>query len=420
MQLYSDQSYHLSASQAHPAIELKRIPGKGRGMVVTSDSSVIAGEVLFFSRPLAFKSGKPGHQVNPSALTSSLGQLSQADKRRLQFLLDSDKVSLDDLLNAEEMIKKEEQARASSAKGFGSQPLPAAAEATITPLQIEQLLQSSSFGHLHNDLALSSTRGEGFSSFVGLWPTLALLNHSCAPSSLPVLVGDSIVVRAARQIRGSEEITISYLGNERMMPVMARNKRLVSEFGFECNCFRCQVERKQPEEITQKISSIHEWLNGQDLIIRAKRALGASDNQEVEKIKGECEARQKELQDKMDTLHLSPEEQLWLKCAVYGLYELSALCKDGAKSDPSIPASLSNLVAAVAPGSETHLLLALDRLLRAGERERTGPNTEAAAKDAIMAYGIRYGLIGDKTLTMIMDTLAKVQDDLGRYSIVDA
>lgn len=416
MQLYSDKSYQTSGNQVHPSVELKRISGKGRGLV-TSDI-IAAGEAICVSEPLALIRAQPGHQVDPSSLIPGLLQLSPGDKRRLRFLLDKEtQSSLDDLVNAEEAIRKEEQARASSMKGFGSQPLPATSEPSFTSEQIDELLKSSSYGHIHNDLALSTIRDDGPSSFVGLWPTLALLNHSCAPSSIPVPVGDSIVVRATRQIRGGDEITISYLGNERMMPVSIRNKRLKSEFGFECQCFRCQVETKQPEEMKQKISNIHDWLTNQDLIVRAKRALGASDTQEVAKIKRECSERREDLQDKMTELNLSPEEQLWIKCSVYGLFELSALCSDDSKTDPSIPASLSQLVAAVAPGSEPHLLLALDRLLRAGEQARTGPDTEAAAKDAIMAYGVRYGPIGDRILTQLMDALSKIQSDLGRYTI---
>ena len=420
MQLYSDRTYQPSGGQVHPSIELRRIPGKGRGLI--SSAEIGAGEIVCISSPLAFASGQPGLTLDPSSLVPHLLNPSQADKRRIHFLLDRDKAKqpLEDLLNVEEVNRKEESKKTLSQKGFGAQPLPEAVsppEAPITSEDINSLLQSSSFGHVHTDLALSQTRGEPLSSFVGLWPELSLLNHSCAPNSVPVLVGDKIIVRSARQIRGGEEVTISYLGNERMMPASVRNKRLgQQDFNFECNCFRCQIERKQPGEITRQIDTIHEWLMDKSLIQTAKSALGAGDEERVNEIRQLCLVHEKNLMEKIAGLGV--EEQLWLKSSVYGLFELLALCNDSAKSDPTIPASLSQLIAPVAPGSEPHLLLSLDRLLRAGEKARTGPETEAAAKDAIVAYGVRYGLIGDAVLTKIMDALAMVpESDLGRYSI---
>lgn len=49
-------------------------------------------------------------------------------------------------------------------------------------------------------------------SCAGLWPELALLNHSCAPNAVVVVVGGAAYVRAARPIVEGEEVAVSYLG----------------------------------------------------------------------------------------------------------------------------------------------------------------------------------------------------------------
>ena len=50
-------------------------------------------------------------------------------------------------------------------------------------------------------------------SFNGLWPELALVNHSCAPNlSLLVVGGGRMVARAARPVFEGDEVTTSYLG----------------------------------------------------------------------------------------------------------------------------------------------------------------------------------------------------------------
>ena len=44
-------------------------------------------------------------------------------------------------------------------------------------------------------MALSPSRGDPMTSHAGLWPELALTNHSCLPNALPMVVGDRLVLR---------------------------------------------------------------------------------------------------------------------------------------------------------------------------------------------------------------------------------
>jgi hypothetical protein len=80
--------------------------------------------------------------------------------------------------------------------------------------------------------------------------------------------------------------------------------------------------------------------------------------------------------------------RLWLKASAYGLYELLVNCQDvGNESDPGQLAQLTSLMALVAPGSESHLFLTLERLLRAGQIAKASSETEQAAKECVLVSG---------------------------------
>ena len=100
------------------------------------------------------------------------------------------------------------------------------------------------------------------------------------------------------------------------------------------------------------------------------------------------------------------------------MYELLALCRDvGNETRPDQPASLAPFMSLISPGTEAHLFLSLERLLRAAEIERQGPETETAAKACILAHSVRYGMISDQVLTRIMDVLGSTDYYMGRYTI---
>lgn len=75
----------------------------------------------------------------------------------------------------------------------------------------------------------------------GVWPEFALVNHSCAPNTVPpVLVKDRLLLRTALPVPTGEELTTSYLGLAGGMPLQQR-RQLLQHYGFTCNCQRCKV-----------------------------------------------------------------------------------------------------------------------------------------------------------------------------------
>jgi hypothetical protein len=83
-----------------------------------------------------------------------------------------------------------------------------------------------------------------------IYENTSRINHSCdfnaVVSTDPFAKDDSIqMIRAVSLIRKGEGIYISYLGSFTFADVWVRNERLKREKFFECQCRRCELNRKE-------------------------------------------------------------------------------------------------------------------------------------------------------------------------------
>jgi hypothetical protein len=60
--------------------------------------------------------------------------------------------------------------------------------------------------------ALLQVRHERPQGFIGVWPELALLRHSCAPNSSVVVVGKHALLHATADMDADTEVTFNKLG----------------------------------------------------------------------------------------------------------------------------------------------------------------------------------------------------------------
>nr|CAH7757419.1 unnamed protein product [Callosobruchus chinensis] len=74
-------------------------------------------------------------------------------------------------------------------------------------------------------------------------PTIALLNHSCAPNATILICSDFVVVKSTRTIREGEEITICYSEVDALLRVNERHIITEEIFHFTCNCSFCTYEK---------------------------------------------------------------------------------------------------------------------------------------------------------------------------------
>ena len=81
----------------------------------------------------------------------------------------------------------------------------------------------------------------------GLFPVVALLNHSCFPNCVPefeeFVVGNigQCVIRTVNDVHVGEELTISYLAETRWHHATHHRRCLLEKlWGFSCTCIRCK------------------------------------------------------------------------------------------------------------------------------------------------------------------------------------
>ncbi|XP_053793641.1 histone-lysine N-methyltransferase SMYD3 isoform X4 [Vidua chalybeata] len=96
---------------------------------------------------------------------------------------------------------------------------------------------------------------------VGLYPSMSLLNHSCDPNCVIVFEGYQLLLHSVREIQIGEELTISYV--ESLMPTRERQKQLVRQYCFECDCPLCQNQEKDAEKLA---GEEHAWKEVKDAV----------------------------------------------------------------------------------------------------------------------------------------------------------
>ncbi|KAL9692280.1 hypothetical protein quinque_015869 [Culex quinquefasciatus] len=102
-----------------------------------------------------------------------------------------------------------------------------------------QLLQFNA--HEISELQREDDRDVGKSVFIGggLYPTLALFNHSCEPGVTRYYKGNSVCVRSVRSIAAGSMIGENYGPLFTQTPREERRATLLNQYRFSCNCRAC-------------------------------------------------------------------------------------------------------------------------------------------------------------------------------------
>ncbi|XP_044596476.1 SET and MYND domain-containing protein 4-like [Cotesia glomerata] len=93
------------------------------------------------------------------------------------------------------------------------------------------------------------------SNFIGggLFPTPALLNHSCNPGIIRYFVGTTMIVRAIRTIKKGAEVCDNYGPNFATVAESDRKRKLRLDYWFDCNCEACSQHWPLLSDINPKI-----------------------------------------------------------------------------------------------------------------------------------------------------------------------
>nr|XP_027309659.2 histone-lysine N-methyltransferase SMYD3 isoform X1 [Anas platyrhynchos] len=129
---------------------------------------------------------------------------------------------------------------------------------------------------------------------VGLYPSMSLLNHSCDPNCVIVFEGYQLLLRSVREIQIGEELTISYI--ESLMPTSERQKQLMRQYCFECDCHLCQDHEKTPESVIREDKC---YMNSRYQL-----------HEDAEKLAGE-ESAWKEVKDAVNEVRYPKSKEEW-------------------------------------------------------------------------------------------------------------
>ncbi|XP_057327900.1 SET and MYND domain-containing protein 4 [Microplitis mediator] len=93
------------------------------------------------------------------------------------------------------------------------------------------------------------------SNFIGggLYPTPALLNHSCNPGIVRYFVGTTMIVRSIRTIRKGTEVCDNYGPHFATSAEADRKRKLRLNYWFDCNCEACNQHWPLLNDINPKL-----------------------------------------------------------------------------------------------------------------------------------------------------------------------
>ncbi|XP_047429691.1 N-lysine methyltransferase SMYD2-B [Mugil cephalus] len=80
-----------------------------------------------------------------------------------------------------------------------------------------------------------------------VYPDVALINHSCAPSVIVTYNGTTAEVRAVQDMKPGDEVLISYI--DLLYPTDDRNMRLRESYYFTCDCQDCKTKSKDKAKL---------------------------------------------------------------------------------------------------------------------------------------------------------------------------
>ncbi len=100
----------------------------------------------------------------------------------------------------------------------------------------------------------------GFHS-CGIWPTASYINHSCTSNARRAFIGDMLIARATRDLPANTEVTWWYQPPHD--DSAQRNKTLLRQWGFVCDCPLCEDEKSTSAAVVGKREALATGLRKQ-------------------------------------------------------------------------------------------------------------------------------------------------------------
>lgn len=87
---------------------------------------------------------------------------------------------------------------------------------------------------------------------VGIYPTVALFNHECAPAVTRYFHGKNIIIRTTRPLKKGETISENYGPIYTKRALSVRTRDLTSRYWFNCECVACKEQWPDLDQLTDQ------------------------------------------------------------------------------------------------------------------------------------------------------------------------
>ncbi|KAK2627525.1 hypothetical protein QTJ16_003491 [Diplocarpon rosae] len=229
------------------AVEIRDIPGKGRGLVTKNDFK--AGDLIFcekaFSYGYADRSGD-GTSGGDIGILMNLGTNRMTVGTHVSQLPDIYQKLQNNPSSAAEFLAlysgTYERAPVQEIDG-----LP-----VVDSFLIERILALNVFGSAltsKDAYFKTTTKEDSLLGSSGLWILASYINHSCIQNCSRNFIGDMMIVRATEDLPANTELGWCYADP---MNRAKMKKSLQDSWGFTCTCLLCQDELKTPKKLMAK------------------------------------------------------------------------------------------------------------------------------------------------------------------------
>ncbi|XP_024389817.2 uncharacterized protein [Physcomitrium patens] len=240
------------------SVKINRVgDGRGRGLVLSSN--VAAGDVLLICNPIAIAS-KVETEIVESNLTLEAGSYTGSHVLAGQLV---------EILTQEAWRSSHIRAMLATLCSRGGEELPVPpislfrqekianqtpprdpvpATTAFPQNEIARLcgiVQCNAFGH--TQVTRKNARDITRSWSCGLWMLPSFMNHSCTPSVATVVIGNAMIIVAARDLKCGDELTVAYFDIFR--PLQERRASMLHSWNFMCSCPRCALEARMEDAL---------------------------------------------------------------------------------------------------------------------------------------------------------------------------
>ncbi|KIY67773.1 hypothetical protein CYLTODRAFT_490336 [Cylindrobasidium torrendii FP15055 ss-10] len=246
------------ADYVSPSICLASMSSRGGGRGIRATHPVIVGDLLMLHKPFA--------AVRPEDLSSQEYLVAMNFATKVMTVA-SNVALIGQIIGKLVALPVEDARRVTDLYAGPSFPskssydllhLPTAEPVPIDPLSwrdvdvgmVDGIMSKNAFSlHPLSSLGGSKTRPAKEAMPRALYTAPSLFNHSCDPNAVWTSVGTTIVIRAVKNIRVDEEITIPYVSGT---TAFERSKTLRGFFPQPCGCDMCVADRQASDAVLEK------------------------------------------------------------------------------------------------------------------------------------------------------------------------